>query len=703
MDMLITMMGFINIYFMFLHLNRQRMKIAKLVILFVGLLPFCEMDGQSRWKIQSDQSIKWSIGQNIPHYDHIEMGGEMVATVLRYGVNSDGTFSLERSVIWPMLRTIPNDTHASLTRRFSVDFLAMLQVNGLTLNNEQVKSIQLDGKLTVVSEFTIGHTRGTKAGGELVPTIELTRVFFPSVDKPMLCERYTVKNIGNEKVEVLLPHSRVVYQTKSDQGVDGSYTLVASTVVGKEDVFLLGSGESITFGASVQAYKGGQKELLPDIDVELGSRDNFIKQVWNNLFFCSPDTTLNTAFAFAKIRASESIYRTNGGLMHGPGGEAYYAAIWANDQAEYVNPFFPFLGYEVANEAAVNSYRHFARFMNPEYNPIPSSIIAEGKDIWNGAGDRGDAAMIAYGAARFALELGDIDVANELWPLIEWCLMYCKRKLNAEGVVTSDTDEMENRFPAGDANLNTSTLYYDALLSASYLSKELGKPASIFNGYWKEAEILRKNIARYFEADIEGYETYRYYKGNNVLRSWICVPLVAGIFDRKEGTVRALLSPHLWTENGLLSQTGTSTYWDRPALYALRGIYAAGEREKATRYLQRYSAQRLLGDHVPYPIEAWPEGNQRHLSAESGLYCRIITEGMFGIRPMGLHTFMLTPQLPDEWDFMELKNVYAFGTKPFDIRVIRNGNGIKILIKREGKIWKSYSSTVGKSIQVRLK
>ena len=30
--------------------------------------------------------------------------------------------------------------------------------------------------------------------------------------------------------------------------------------------------------------------------------------------------------------------------MHGPGGEAYYAAIWANDQAEYVNPFFLFLG-----------------------------------------------------------------------------------------------------------------------------------------------------------------------------------------------------------------------------------------------------------------------------------------------------------------------------------------------------------------------
>jgi hypothetical protein len=28
--------------------------------------------------------------------------------------------------------------------------------------------------------------------------------------------------------------------------------------------------------------------------------------------------------------------------MHGPGGESYYAAIWANDQAEYASPFFPF-------------------------------------------------------------------------------------------------------------------------------------------------------------------------------------------------------------------------------------------------------------------------------------------------------------------------------------------------------------------------
>ena len=84
--------------------------------------------------------------------------------------------------------------------------------------------------------------------------------------------------------------------------------------------------------------------------------------------------------------------------------------------------------------------------MNPEYEKIPSSIIAEGIDVWGGAGDRGDAAMVAYGASRYALARGDKAEAEELWPLIEWCLEYCHRNLNDKGVVASDSDELEGRF-----------------------------------------------------------------------------------------------------------------------------------------------------------------------------------------------------------------------------------------------------------------
>lgn len=284
--------------------------------------------------------------------------------------------------------------------------------------------------------------------------------------------------------------------------------------------------------------------------------------------------------------------------------------------------------------------------------------------------------MIAYGASRYALARGRREEAEKLWPLITWCLEYCKRKLNESGVVTSDTDELENRFESGDANLCTSSLYYDALLSASYLAKELKKGN---NTYLKEAETLKKNIEKYFGATVEGYDTYAYYAGNKVLRSWICIPLTVGIDERAEGTIAALFSPRLWTENGLLTEAGSETFWDRSTLYALRGIYTVGETEKATEYLHHYSETRLLGEHVPYAIEAWPEGNQRHLSAESGLYGRIITEGLFGIRPTGLKSFSLTPRLPHKWNYMRLKNIKAFDST-FDITVERKGDA-KMLVK----------------------
>ena len=673
----------------------------KLLTLFLFLTALQFTHAQNRWEIQADGSILWKVGDNIPHYDHIEMSGEQVSVVLRYGVNEDGSFQLERSMVWPMLRTIPNNTHGSLMQRFAIDYTSALIVNGLTLSHERVKSLRLDGRLTVVSELATGQANiGAAKQQEFNPTVELTRTFFPSTDKPMLCERYTIKNIASRTISVIIPQERAVYQTDEKKGVDGSYYMIAAT--SNAGLKQIEPGESITFDASLAAYKKDQKEIVPDISKEEQARKDFVKEVWNKLDFESPDNILNTAFAFAKIRGSESIYKTSGGYMHGPGGESYYAAIWANDQAEYINPFFPYLGYKTGNESALNSFMHFARFMNDEYKPIPSSIIAEGKDIWNGAGDRGDGAMIAYGAARYALTRGDKEEATKLWPLIEWCLEFCKRKITKDGVVASDRDELEGRFPAGDANLCTSTLYYDALLSASYLAKELGKPSSVSKTYLKEAAQLKEAINKHFGYTVEGFDAYRYYDGNDILRSWICMPLTVGIYERKEGTIDALFSPRLWTKDGLLTQAGTETFWDRSTLYALRGVYAAGAREKATEYMKHYSTQRLLGDHVPYPIEAWPEGNQRHLSAESGLYCRIITEGLFGIRPTGFNTFTLTPQLPDEWNFMYLNNIEAFQNSPFDIKVDRDGDKIKTQIVKDGKTVKSYTSKVGETLNIKL-
>ncbi|MCW3116073.1 MAG: hypothetical protein JWM28_155, partial [Chitinophagaceae bacterium] len=191
-------------------------------------------------------------------------------------------------------------------------------------------------------------------------------------------------------------------------------------------------------------------------------------------------------------------------------------------------------------------------------------------------------------------------------------------------------------------------------------------------------------------------------KENDTLRAWICSPLTMGINERSAGTIDALFSPRLWTPDGLASLAGDKTFWDRSTLYALRGVLAAGETAKAIQFLHYYSNRRLLGEHVPYPVEAYPEGGQRHLAAESGLYCRIFTEGLFGIRPVGFKSFLLTPRLPTEWPAMQLSHLKAFGSDS-DIRVSRHGAKLKITITSHDKIILEKLVNDGETIKVELK
>ena len=508
-----------------------------------------------------------------------------------------------------------------------------------------------------------------------------------------------MKNIVDRTIEFQIDDRNFEQVVPAAFCVDGPY--VIRQVLHGAGTYKLAPGDSVEYSVLTGAWKQGEE--LPEWDgaKEVAARRALVDEWFGDLVLETPDQVLNRMFAFSKIRSQESIYATKAGPMHGPGGEAYYAAIWANDQAEYVNPFFPFTGYDYGCASALNSYLLFARYMNDEYKPIPSSIIAEGTDIWNGAGDRGDAAMIAYGAARYALARGSREEAEQLWPLIQWCLEYCHRKLLPEGVVASDHDELEGRFPAGKANLCTSSLYYDALLSSASLCRELGQSKTQAATYRRQAQELRRAMESYFGAEVEGFHTYRYYDGNDVLRSWICIPLCMGITERAEGTIQALFSPRLWTENGMLTQAGSQTFWDRSTLYALRGVYAAGEPDKATEFLHFYSNARLLGEHVPYAIEAWPEGSQRHLSAESGLYARIITEGLFGIRPTGFRSFDLTPQLPASWNEMTLRRIRAFGSC-FDIRVSRQAQGKVLVTLTDGTRSQTYKAKAGETLHLKL-
>lgn len=555
--------------------------------------------------------------------DHLAMSGAMVDLILEWKVAGDAGFSAVFRTRFPRLRTQPNNTHASFEYCFKSADIPAVRIDGEPSHGTVDK--------IAISEVFAVSLRQAKC--------DEIREIFTSPAAPAVIEWRTFTNISEHSVTLEIPDFK---STKRTLYPMRTYCYPAGRIE-------LEPHHSVSFTVLRTA---DAERLNPAM--ELSAR--IIDQP--DLMLETPSRELNTMFRFALRRATESIFDTLNGPVHSPGGyNKYLAAIWANDEAEYANPLFAFTGSERANAAALNSYRWFMKYMNPEYRPLPSSIIAEGTDCWRGAGDRGDAAMIAHGAARYALAAGNRETADELLELVEWCLEYCRRQMTADGVIASDCDELELRFPAGDANLSTSCLYLDGLRRGADLRRALDKAPG---DYPERADALADAIERHFQAEVEGFDTYAYYTGNTVLRSWICLPLCFGLNDRKKGTLDALFSTRLWRGDGLLTSADDETYWDRSTLYALRGVFACGEPDMALKHLRAYTRRRLLGDHVPYPVEANSEFSASQLSGEGALYCRIFIEGLFGITPTGLDSFTVRPQLPKKWKRAAMRNISAF-------------------------------------------
>lgn len=113
------------------------------VFFCIGMIISCftgKATENNRWVINSSGGITWFIDNRLPHSDHIEMSGEQISVVLRYGVNEKGEFELDRGFVRPMLRTIPNNTHASLMRQFGWNISDYVTVNGRAMANESDKS-----------------------------------------------------------------------------------------------------------------------------------------------------------------------------------------------------------------------------------------------------------------------------------------------------------------------------------------------------------------------------------------------------------------------------------------------------------------------------------------------------------------------------------------------------------------------------------
>jgi len=631
-----------------------------------------------RWDISNRESIilRFDSTTILPHKDNIEVSGKNISSIIYYEIDKNKNLKIEKDIIFPQLRTYIKSNEPSwkkyrayFRRKVSSEVTPQVCYNEEIITPSVVDSIEIGGIIT----FYYAP----------VNDLKFTKLIYPSMNDRLLVEEWQIENLS--KFDKSLTTSEYS-STQSEKGYKGNYSFIVKSKgqenikIRPEETYTL----PVLYGALLNQEQFENFNYIRAKD----SRMEFLNHCRDNLILNSPNDTLNLLFYFSKIRAAESIFNSSMGLVHSPGGGNYYVGIWANDQIEYAGPFFPYLGYESGNVASYNAYKKFLENIPQDESHIPYAFEVDGNFPMTHQ-DRGDAAMIAYGTSLFLLNSGDQEQAKELWPLIEWSLSYCNNNRNDHGAVKSDSDEMEGRIETGDANLSTSTLYYGGLKFAAKIAKALNKPeqAIIYENRMLEmAEV----IEAYFGATLEGLNTYKYFKENKYLRHWICLPLTMGIDKRKEGTLKALFET-LWTDNGVLVQYDPTdddkeyVFWDRATLYALRGALKVGEIKVPIEKLSRYSVNRLLGDHVPYPVEAYPENNMKHLSAESALYCRIFLEGLLGIEAISFSELKITPKLPDDWDYLELKSVYLF-SKPYDIYIKRENKKLRLTIKTDSKI-----------------
>ena len=654
---------------------------------------------QRYWKLQSNYTIvrDFSEAGSLPYADNIEMAGRKVAGIINYTIDTSRQLKVERQIFFPQLRThLQADDPAWYVYRaylkdiYGEEILPKLLVGQQFFVPGPLERMEIDGILKF-------HHGVAESG------LRLSRVFFPSMESRLFVEEWTLTNMTDSLIEI---KNGSVFLQQKEEGLKGLYTRTITSTMPEK--IQLAAGAEYTFEIKIAAQLNQEKKPGADIKKIKAERTTYLNQLRSALILETPEPVLNALFEFSKVRAAENIFDSKLGLVHSPGGGRYYCGFWANDQAEYVGPFFPYLGYDLANEATLNMYRLYAKEINPEYKNIRYSFEMEGDAPINPL-DRGDAAMIAYGASQFVMAYGDSEVAKELWPLIEWCLEYCHRQLNAEGVVESESDEMEGRIETGTANLSTSSLYYGALNLAVDLVDAIPGKENLAKQYQARAVALSQAIENYFGATVEGLATYKYYDTHQYLRHWICLPLVVNIHDRKEATIEALFD-RLWSSNGVHVEKNSDNeavakiFWDRATLYALRGTFYAGATDRSLEKIMQFSEERLLGARVPYVVEAYPEGNMAHLSAESGLYCRIFIEGLFGIVPRGLNRFECTPGLPKNWEQMALRKIKAFG-RTFDLQVRRiNADELVVELKDEqSQILFNQSFEKGESVLVELK
>lgn len=588
--------------------------------------------------------------KNLPYYDHFETTNNYSSLIYSYGADKNKNLYEHYHMVFPTFRRKNNNTHGSFNVSF--DRPLVIKVDEKKAY-EKLHKVTIDNFLTISSYFNYVH---------------IDRVSYCASEYPGVITRISFTNTSNELK--LISIKNIIEETSCENDYYDKPYHIESILMGSDErrlnknyEFMISPNETRHIYYIIRCkYDDDTSKirLRPEYNLTSNMFSNFDFNM--NYVLETDNEILNVMNKLACKRANESIILTKNGYMHNPGGGSYYSALWTNDQIEYAAPFFAILDIEKSRLATINAFNLYEKYMYTD-KPLVSSIIAEGISYWNGAGDRGDQEMYLYGITYFLLSQGDKELAQKYVNAIKWCIDFSMSKMTSYGVITSDADELENRFESGNINLATNSIFYQGLILANKLFNEL----EIENNYDVIAKHLKDSINNYFYIGNKPIycveETYK--------RAHVVYPLIMGIYDHVDDIINEIMDPSIYSVNGFKTIETEETYWDRITLMAIRGLFNADKSDLAYDILCKYSENRLLKDHVPYAIEAYPEGNQAHLSAESALYCRIYLEGILGFLPNSFNSFKLHLSIPSSLNEINLRSIY-YGNKYLDICVCKD-------------------------------
>lgn len=157
----------------------NKLIIAFAVVTATPYVGFSQTD--LRWSLQKDK-ISWQVKEGEkPHTDHIEMSGKNISAIITYGTKEKNELVVKKQLVFPMLRTLPNNTYGSFQTTLNDGFLQPLLVNDVAIK-EFPSSFSLNGMLCIKSKTNSALT--------------IERKIFPSTQKPALVEMVNLINTG---------------------------------------------------------------------------------------------------------------------------------------------------------------------------------------------------------------------------------------------------------------------------------------------------------------------------------------------------------------------------------------------------------------------------------------------------------------------------------------------------------------------------